>query len=40
MKQARRRYGVTCGLLFREGKDPEEAAYIEEFSEQNTAEVE
>jgi hypothetical protein len=33
MKQARRHYGVACGMPFREDKDPEEAAYIDEFSE-------
>jgi hypothetical protein len=34
MKQARRHYGVALGMPFREGKDPEEKAYIREFDDE------
>jgi hypothetical protein len=31
MKRARRHYGIGVGKKFREGTDPEELAYIDEF---------
>jgi hypothetical protein len=31
MKRARRHYGIGLGIQFREGTDPEELAYIDDF---------
>jgi hypothetical protein len=31
MKRARRHYGIEVGFYFREGTDPEELAYIDDF---------
>jgi hypothetical protein len=38
MKQARKHYGFALGMSFREGKDPEEKAYISEFDNQKYCE--
>jgi hypothetical protein len=32
-KRARRHYGFRCGMLFREGIDPEDRAYIRDFDD-------
>jgi hypothetical protein len=32
MKRARRHYGIGVNITFREGTDPEERAYIDDFN--------